>query len=130
MIIIYVMTTYMKEINDNKHVVFKSGNPGFQAFLVFKKHVANKLKISNGPAAAKIAGSINAEMKKKHSELCAVEIAKKNTEYFDKNMDKVKYEFNDLISKSSVKHTTIYNSSQTYNNNDMGFFLYKKKLIY
>ena len=56
-------------------------NAGFQAFLDFKKHVANKLKISNGPSAAKIAGSINAEMKKKHSDLSAVEIAKKNTEY-------------------------------------------------
>jgi group I intron endonuclease len=69
-----------------------------------KKHSEEtKLKISNGPAAAKIAGSINAEMKKKHSDLAAVEIAKKNTEYFDKNMDKVKSEFKELIEKSTKK---------------------------
>jgi hypothetical protein len=80
-----------------------AANPGFQAFLDFKKHVANKLKISNGPSAAKIAGSINSEMKKKHSEMSAVEIAKKNTEYFDKNIDKVKSEFKELITKSSAK---------------------------
>ena len=78
-------------------------NAGFEAFLSFKKHVATKLKISNGPSAAKIAGSINAEMKKKHSDLGAVEIAKKNTEYFDKNMDKVKSEFKELIEKSTKK---------------------------
>ena len=76
-------------------------NPGFQAFLDFKKHVATKLKISNGPTPAKIAGSINSEMKKKYSELSAVEIAKKNTEYFDKNIDKVKNNFKELIEKAS-----------------------------
>ena len=78
-------------------------NAGFQAFLDFKKHVANKLKISNGPIAAKIAGSVNTEMKKKYSELSAVEIAKKNAEHFDKNMDKIKSEFKELIEKSNKK---------------------------
>ena len=78
-------------------------NAGFQAFLDFKKHVATKLKISNGPSAAKIAGSINSEMKKKHEDLAAVEIAKKNTEYFDKNIDKIKSEFKELISKNPAK---------------------------
>ena len=78
-------------------------NPGFQAFLNFKKHVANKLKISNGPSAAKIAGSINSEMKEKHSEMNAIEIAKKNTEYFNKNIDKVKNEFKELIARNPIK---------------------------
>ena len=86
-----------------QHELDGGANAGFEAFLNFKKHVATKLKISNGPAAAKIAGSINAEMKKKHSDLAAVEIAKKNTEYFDKNMDKVKSEFKELIEKSTKK---------------------------
>jgi len=90
-----------KKVSDSE--LDGGANAGFQAFLDFKKHVANKLKISNGPSAAKIAGSINAEMKKKHSELSAVEIAKKNTEYFDKNMDKVKSEFKDLIEKNPAK---------------------------
>ena len=85
------------------HDLDGGANAGFEAFLSFKKHVATKLKISNGPAAAKIAGSINADMKKKHSDLGAVEIAKKNTEYFDKNMDKVKSEFKELIEKSTKK---------------------------
>ena len=76
-------------------------NAGFQAFLDFKKYVANKFKISAGPLATKIAGSVNTEMKKKHSDLSAVEIFKKNIEYFDKNIDKIKSEFKDLIDKSS-----------------------------
>ena len=79
-------------------------NAGFQAFLDFKKHVANKLKISNGPSAAKIAGSVNTKMKEKYSDLNAVEIAKKNTEYFDKNIDIIKNDFKVLIEKNPKKY--------------------------
>ena len=108
-------TTEISEINLNKNIIGGSkkkskqldydggANAGFQAFLDFKKFVANKLKISNGPSAAKIAGSINTQMKEKHSDLGAVEIAKKNTEYFEKNIDKIKSEFKDLISKNPIK---------------------------
>ena len=90
-----------KKVKKSSNIGGAGTNPGFQAFLDFKKHVATKLKISNGPTPAKIAGSINSEMKKKYSELSAVEIAKKNTEYFDKNIDKVKSEFKELIEKAS-----------------------------
>ena len=96
-----------KKLKKNKKTVESAidggANAGFQAFLDFKKLVANKLKISNGPSAAKIAGSINSEMKKKYEDLNAVEIAKKNTEYFEKNIDKIKSEFKDLISKNPAK---------------------------
>jgi hypothetical protein len=76
-------------------------NAGFQAFLDFKKHVATKLKISNGPGPAKIAGSVNTEMKKKFPELSAVDIAKKNTEHFDKNIDKIRNDFKEIIEKAT-----------------------------
>jgi protein gp37 len=110
-------TTEISEINVNniiggskklkkkivENTIDGGANAGFQAFLDFKKFVANKLKISNGPSAAKIAGSINSEMKKKYEDLGAVEIAKKNTEYFEKNIDKIKSEFKELINKNPVK---------------------------
>ena len=43
-------------------------------------------------------------MKRKYSDLSEVEIAKKNTEYFDKNIDKIKSEFKELIEKSSKQN--------------------------
>jgi len=64
------------------HNLDGGANAGFEAFLSFKKHVATKLKISNGPAAAKIAGSINADMKKKHSDLTQVSVE----EYLPENL--------------------------------------------
>ena len=41
-------------------------------------------------------------MKKMHSELSSVEIAKKNTEYFDKNIDIVRNDFNWINWKESL----------------------------
>jgi hypothetical protein len=92
-----------KKSSKKEELLDGGANAGFQAFLDFKKHVANKLKISNGPSAAKIAGSVNATMKQKYSDLSAVEIAKKNTEYFDKNIDKIKGDFKELIDKNPKK---------------------------
>jgi len=65
-------------------------NPGFQAFLDLKKHVAEKLGISNGPAAAKVAGAVQKDMKEKHPELDAVNIAKEGMKHFDSNMNHYK----------------------------------------
>jgi hypothetical protein len=65
-------------------------NPGFQAFLNLKKKIAEELKISNGPKAAKIAGAVQKEMKAKYTNLNAVEIAAKGLEHFKKNYDKYK----------------------------------------
>jgi hypothetical protein len=61
-------------------------NPGFQAFLDLKKHVAEKLGISNGPAAAKVAGAVQKDMKEKHPDKDAVTIAKEGMKHFDANM--------------------------------------------
>ena len=68
----------------------KPVNPGFKAFLDFKKYVAEKLAISNGPKAAKVAGAVQKEMKEKHPGLSAVEIAEKNRKHFDAIIEKYK----------------------------------------
>lgn len=65
-------------------------NAGFQAFLDLKKHIAEKLGISNGPAAAKVAGAVQKDMKEKHPGKDAVTIAKAGREHFDANMDHYK----------------------------------------
>ncbi len=69
-------------------------NPGFQAFLDLKKHVATKLGISNGPKAAKVAGAVQKEMKEKHPDLDAVKIAEEGRKHFDKNVDHFKQMLN------------------------------------
>jgi hypothetical protein len=65
-------------------------NPGFQAFLNLKKKIAEQLKISNGPKAAKIAGAVQKEMKAKYTNLNSIQIAEKGLEHFKKNYDKYK----------------------------------------
>ena len=76
-------------------------NAGFQAFGDFKKYVSTKLKIPNGVPAVKIAASVNRKMKEQHPNLSPTDLSKKNMEYFDKNIDKIKSEFKELIEKSS-----------------------------
>ena len=66
----------------------RAPNPALIAFGALSKHVAEKLGISNGPKAKKVAGAANREMKEQHPNLSAVEIAQKAQEHFDKNMDK------------------------------------------
>lgn len=61
-------------------------NAGFQAFLDLKKHIAEKLGISNGPQAAKVAGAVQKDMKEKHPDKDAVTIAKEGMKHFDANM--------------------------------------------
>jgi hypothetical protein len=65
-------------------------NAGFQAFLDLKKHIAEKLGISNGPQAAKVAGAVQKEMKEKHPDLDAVKVAEEGRKHFDKNVDHYK----------------------------------------
>ena len=65
-------------------------NPGFKAFLDLKKYVAEKLKIKNGPQAAKVAGAVQKDMKEKYPDKDAVNIAKEGMIYFDSNMDHYK----------------------------------------
>jgi hypothetical protein len=66
----------------------RAPNPALLAFGALSKHVAEKLGISNGPKAKKVAGAANREMKEKHPELSAVEIAKKAEEHFNNNIDR------------------------------------------
>jgi len=69
-------------------------NPGFQAFLDLKKHVAQKLGISNGPKAAKVAGAVQKEMSEKHSELNYVKISEEARKHFYQNVDHFKQMLN------------------------------------
>ena len=63
---------------------------GFQAFLNLKKHVSQKLVISNGPQAAKITRIVQREMKEKHPDFDSVKIAEECRKHFDKNIDHFK----------------------------------------
>ena len=65
-------------------------NPGFKAFIDLKKTIAEKLGIPNGPKAAKIAGSIQKEMKVKYPDLTSVQLAAKGLEHFNKDPSKYK----------------------------------------
>jgi len=65
-------------------------NPGFQAFLDLKKFVAEKLGVSNGPIAAKVAGAVQKDMKEKHPDMDAVSLAAEGRKHFEKNMDHYK----------------------------------------
>ncbi len=65
-------------------------NPGFQAFLDLKKYIAEKLGVSNGPVAAKVAGIVQKDMKDKHPGMDAVSLAAEGRKHFDKNMDHYK----------------------------------------
>jgi hypothetical protein len=74
-----------KEINGGK-----PPNAGFQAFLDLKKHIAQKLGISNGPGAAKVAGKVQSDMKDKFAGADAVTISDEGRKHFDKNVDHYK----------------------------------------
>jgi hypothetical protein len=65
-------------------------NPGFKAFIDLKKKIAEALGIPNGPKAAKIAGSIQKEMKEKYADLTSVQLAAKGLEHFKKDPSKYK----------------------------------------
>lgn len=66
-------------------------NPGFKAFLALKKYISEKLSISNGPKAAKVAGAVQREAKEKNPSITdGVKISEKAQELFDGNMDKYK----------------------------------------
>ena len=65
-------------------------NPGFKAFIDLKKTIAEKLGIPNGPKAAKIAGSIQKEMRVKYADLTSVQLAAKGLEHFNKDPSKYK----------------------------------------
>ena len=68
----------------------RSPNPALVAFAELSKHVAEKLGISNGPKAKKIAGAANKAIKEKFPDIGAVEVAKKAKEHFDENMNEFK----------------------------------------
>ena len=77
---------------DSKNLDMTGGNnPGFKAFLDLKKYVAEQLKVSNGPKAAKVAGAVQRETKEKNPNVTdGVEIAKLARKAFDAH--KKKYE--------------------------------------
>ena len=77
--------------NPTEHLGGARGmNPGFKAFIDLKKTIAEKLGIPNGPKAAKIAGSIQKEMRVKYADLTSVQLAAKGLEHFNKDPSKYK----------------------------------------
>jgi hypothetical protein len=68
----------------------KGSNPGFQAFLDLKKHIAEALSIPNGPGAGKIASVVRNDVKEKDPNLNAVDLSKKAMKHFDENKEKYK----------------------------------------
>ena len=71
-------------------------SPGFQAFLDLKKHVAESLKISNGPKAAKVAGAVQTIVKEKNPNISdTVKISKLAIKHFDSNKKK----FQDMLNE-------------------------------
>ena len=75
-------------------------NLKFQLFNTFKKYVSTKLQIPYGVTAAKVAFTVNKRMRLVYPELNPTELVEKNREYFDKNLDKIRYDFERLIDKS------------------------------
>jgi len=68
----------------------KPPNAGFQAFLDLKKHIAQKLEISNGLGAAKVAGKVQTDMKEKFAGADSITLAVEGRKHFDKNVDHYK----------------------------------------
>jgi hypothetical protein len=66
----------------------RGANPGFEAFLELKKKVALKLSVPNGPAAAKVAGAVQKEIKEKNPSMASVDVSKKAYELFESNVEK------------------------------------------
>jgi hypothetical protein len=66
-------------------------NPGFEAFLKLKKHISEKLKISNSPkTSGKIASVITKKLKETHPNKTSVEISELARKEFDSNTEKYK----------------------------------------
>ena len=81
----------------------KGPNPGFEAFLKLKKHVANKLNMPNGPAAGKIAGAVQRDAKSKYPDYDSLKISTEAIRMFDKNMELYKKQADDYTSDTPKK---------------------------
>ena len=85
-------------------------NLKFQVFNNFKKHVSTRLNIPYGVTAAKIAFTVNKKIKINYPDLDSTELVDKNFEYFDNNIDDIKFRFQKLIDRS-YKYKIRYNDS-------------------
>jgi hypothetical protein len=71
-------------------------NAGFEAFLQLKAKIAKDLGIPNSPAAGKVAGAVQREIKEKNMgsdgkpTISAVEVSKQAYDLFKSNMEKYK----------------------------------------
>ena len=77
-----------KEKNKTSSAGKKKTNPGFQAFLDFKKSIATKLDVPNSPKVGKLAGIVQKEIKEKNPNMEASEVYKKSYELFESNVEK------------------------------------------
>ena len=60
------------------------------AFLKLKKFVSEKLGISNGVPAGKVAGAVLREVKSKYQNISTEDAVKKAMKHLENNMDKFK----------------------------------------
>jgi len=89
-----------KKSSGDPNTPSKPINVGFQAYLSFKKQVAETFNISNGPLANSIASFINTKMKEEYPDLRAVEIAVKNKEFMLANIKLIKDKFKDKLNNN------------------------------
>ena len=68
----------------------RAPNPALAAFAKLSKHISEKLGISNGPNAKRIAGAANREIKEKNPGMSPVDVAEAAAKLFDENMDRFK----------------------------------------
>jgi hypothetical protein len=63
-------------------------NPALKAFAKLSKMVSEKLSISNGPKAKKVAGQLQRDIKEKYPNIELDDLHKKCKDHLEKNMDK------------------------------------------
>jgi hypothetical protein len=63
-------------------------NKGMAAFLKLKKFVSEKLEISNGVPAGKVAGAVLREVKSKYENITTEDAVKKAMKHFENNIEK------------------------------------------
>ena len=91
------MTGGAKKKRSTKSKKLSGGaNAGFEAFLELKSKIAKDLGIPNSPAAGKVAGAVQKEIKEKNMgsdgkpTISSVEVSKKAYDLFKSNMEKYK----------------------------------------
>ena len=79
-----------KDLEIDQNGGAKGTKNGLGAFIKLKKFVSDKLKISNGVPAAKIAGAVLREVKGKYENISSEDAVEKAMKHLEKNIEKFK----------------------------------------